>query len=49
VGLVEADLRVGEAQRDEAGSDVLLVADSVLRLLRGRAVVAQAVGLDDQA
>jgi hypothetical protein len=39
---------VGEAQRPEAGCEVGLVTKPVLRLLRGSAVIAQAVGLDDE-
>src|SRR3982751_979211 len=42
-------LDVGEAQRSEAGRDVGLVTPPVARLLRRGAVIAQAVGLDDQA
>ncbi len=43
------DLVVGEAQRRQAGRRVGLIATPVARLLGGRAVVAQPVGLDDQA
>jgi len=39
---------MGEAERRETGGGVGLVADSVPELLDGRAVVAQAVGLDHQ-
>ena len=40
---------MGEAQRGEARRGVRLIAAPVTRLLRGRAVVAQAVGLDHEA
>ena len=44
-----AHLRVREPQRRDAVRGVGLVAEPVSRLLSGRAVVAQPVGLDDQA
>lgn len=43
------DLVVGEPQRRQASRRVGLIATPVARLLGGRAVVAQPVGLDDQA
>jgi hypothetical protein len=43
------DLVVGEPQRGQARRHVGLIAAPVTRLLGGRAVVAQAVGLDDEA
>ena len=48
VGTVE-DLGVGEAQAAQARPRVGLVAAEVDRLLGGGAVVAEAVGLDDEA
>ena len=48
VGPVE-DLGVGEAQGAEAGPRVGLVATEVDRLLGGGPVMAEAVGLDDEA
>src|SRR3954469_19911412 len=47
-GLV-ADLCVGEAQARKARPGMGLVAEVVARLLRGSAVVAQAVGFDHEA
>jgi hypothetical protein len=38
---------VGEARRGEAGRRVRLIAPPIARLLSGRAVVAQPIGLDD--
>src|SRR5687767_12819636 len=46
---LEPDLRVCEPQGRHAGLGVSVVAQSVLRLLRGRAVIAKAIGFDDQA
>src|SRR3954447_5083316 len=43
------DLGVCEPERDETGCGVDLVAQPVARLLGGRAVVAEAIRLDDQA
>ena len=43
------DLVVGEAERGEAGGGVGLEAEGVAGLGRGGAVVAPAVGLDDEA
>ena len=43
------DLVVGEAERDQAGGDVSLIAQAIARLLGGRTVVAEAVRLDDEA
>jgi hypothetical protein len=48
VGAVE-DLGVGEAQRPQSGARMGLVAAQVDLLLGGGAVVAEAVGLDDEA
>jgi hypothetical protein len=45
---LEPHLGAGEPQRGPAGGHVRLVADAVGGLLRRRAVVAQAVGLDDE-
>ena len=45
---LEHDLGMSEPQRRQAGSGVRLIANTVSRLLCGRAVVAQAVGLDHQ-
>jgi hypothetical protein len=42
------DLPMGEAQDGEPRRDVLLVSLCRSGLLRGRAVISQAVGLDDQ-
>jgi hypothetical protein len=44
-----ADLPVREPQRDEPRGGVSLVTQPIARLLRGRAVVAKAVGLNNQA
>jgi hypothetical protein len=49
VGGAVEDLRVGEAQRAEAGAGMGLIAADVYRLLGGRAVVGEAVGLDNEA
>ena len=46
---VVADLPVRESQRGKAGHRVGLIAKAVLSLLGGGSVVAEAVGLDDQA
>jgi hypothetical protein len=43
------DLRVGEAQRGEAGGCVHLVSEPIPSLLGRRSVITQPVGLDDQA
>lgn len=43
-----ANLRVGEAQRRVPRSEMILVATTIARLLGGSAVVAQAIGLDNQ-
>jgi len=43
------DLLLGEAQRNESGCRVGLIAAPVLCLLRGRSVIAEPVGLHDQA
>jgi hypothetical protein len=48
VGLV-CDLCVGEAQRRETGGGLRLVAESVSRLRRSGAVVAQPVRFHDEA
>jgi hypothetical protein len=45
---LEPDLCAREAQRNEAGCRVRLVAAPVLSLLRRRAVVAEVVSLDDE-
>jgi hypothetical protein len=46
---VEGDLPVAEAQRDQAGLEVRLVAEAVGALLRGGAVESEAVGFHDDA
>lgn len=46
---LEPHLGVREAQGREAGARVSLIAATVHGLLRGRAVIAEAVGLDDEA
>ena len=43
---LEADLGAGEAERNQLGRRMDLIAQAVLCLLRGRAVVAEAVGFD---
>ena len=43
------DLGMGEAQGAKAGADVRLVAADVIRLLGRGPVMAEAVGLDDEA
>src|ERR1700742_275145 len=48
VGAVE-DLGMGEAQAAQAGSGMDLIAAEIHRLLGGGPVMAQAVGLDDEA
>jgi hypothetical protein len=45
---LEPNLSSREAKRRQAGCRVRLVADPIPRLLRGRAVVAQAVRFDDE-
>ncbi len=47
VGGVVCDLFVSEAQRNQPGSHMGLVAQTVACLLRRRTVVAEAVGFDD--
>jgi hypothetical protein len=43
-----AHVLMGKAKLGKAGGGVGLVAEPVPRLLSGRAVIAQAVGLDDE-
>jgi hypothetical protein len=47
--LLEVDLLARESQAGEPGGGVDLIAQPVACLLRGRAVVTEAVALDDQA
>jgi hypothetical protein len=45
---LKRDLGMGEPQASKAGSGVRLIANPVLCLLGGRAVIPQSVGLDDE-
>jgi hypothetical protein len=47
IGGLEPDLRPCETQGRQTGHGVCLIAYAVLRLLRRRAVMAEAIGLDD--